>query len=269
MPELPEVETTKLGLEALIVNQVVECVYLHRANLRWDIPKHLTATLPNQSINKISRRGKYLLIGFDVGTLIIHLGMSGSVSVVDKDTPLRKHDHFEMLFANGKKLRLNDPRRFGAVLFSKDGLHPLLDNLGVEPLSDSFDDQYLYTRSRKKQQNVKAFIMDSKVVVGVGNIYACESLFCAGIHPKHKSANISKKRCGFLTQCIKETLSQAIKVGGTTLQDFFSVEGKPGYFSQVLSVYGRENEKCTKCGSKIARIMQNQRSTFYCKYCQK
>lgn len=268
MPELPEVETTKLGLEALIVNQVVECVYLHRANLRWDIPKHLTATLPNQSINKIRRRGKYLLIVFDVGTLIIHLGMSGSISVADKDTPLKKHDHFEILFANGKKLRLNDPRRFGTVLFSKDGLHPLLDNLGVEPLSDSFDEQYLYIRSQKKQ-NVKAFIMDSRVVVGVGNIYACESLFRAGIHPRRKAASISKKRYGFLTQCIKETLSQAIKAGGTTLQNFSSVEGKPGYFSQTLSVYGRENEKCTKCGSKITRIVQNQRSTFYCKHCQK
>ncbi len=268
MPELPEVETTKLGLEKLIVNRTVQCVYLHRDNLRWDIPKHLVITLAHQKINKIQRRGKYLLIKFDVGVLIIHLGMSGSIKVIDQDTPRKKHDHFELVFTHGKSLRLNDARRFGAVLFSKNGLHPLLDNLGVEPLEDSFDNQYLYIHSRKKQQNVKAFIMDSKIVVGVGNIYACESLFRAGINPKRKAANISKKRYMILTQHIKEILSQAIKAGGTTLQDFSSVEGEPGYFSQTLSVYGRENKTCTQCGSKITRIVQNQRSTFYCRQCQ-
>ncbi len=268
MPELPEVEITKLGLEPLIVNQTIECVYLHRANLRWDIPKHLLTTLPKQKVNAIQRRGKYLLLMFDVGTLIMHLGMSGSIRVVDKDTPLKKHDHFELLFSHGKRLRLNDPRRFGAVLFSKDGKHPLLDNLGVEPLSDTFDEQYLYVCSRKKQQNIKAFIMDSKIVVGVGNIYACESLHQAGVNPKCKASSVSKKRYEVLTQCIKQILLRSIASGGTTLQDFSSVDGKPGYFSQTLSVYGRENEICTQCGSKITRIVQSQRSTFYCKHCQ-
>ena len=277
MPELPEVETTKLGLEPLIVNQVVEHVRLYRDNLRWDIPKHLVTTLANQTIASINRRGKYLLIEFDIGTLIIHLGMSGSIKVVSGDSPLKKHDHFELSLANNTVMRLNDPRRFGAVLFSTDGSHALLDSLGVEPLEDLFDDAYLYSKSRNKQQNIKAFIMDSKVVVGVGNIYACESLHQAGISPERKAGSVSKKRYQYLTQCIKTILAQAIKAGGTTLQDFSQVDGSPGYFAQVLSVYGREGELCNVCNGsmqhplekcKIVRITQNQRSTFYCPICQ-
>ena len=277
MPELPEVETTKRGLEPLIVNQVVERAILYRANLRWDIPKHLPITLANQHINSINRRGKYLLIKFDVGTLIIHLGMSGSIKVVDSDTPLKKHDHFELSLTNNMAMRLNDPRRFGAVLFSADGSHPLLDSLGVEPLEDLFDELYLYSKSRNKQQNIKAFIMDSKVVVGVGNIYACESLHQAGISPERKAGSVSKTRYQRLTRCIKTILAQAIQAGGTTLQDFSQVDGSPGYFAQVLSVYGREGELCNTCNGsmqyplercKIARITQNQRSTFYCPICQ-
>ena len=268
MPELPEVETTKRGLESLIVNQVVEHATLYRDNLRWDMPKHLVTTLANQSIVDINRRGKYLLIKFDVGTLIIHLGMSGSIKVVSSDTPLKKHDHFELILANDTVMRLNDPRRFGAVLFSTDGTHALLDNLGIEPLENDFDETYLYIRSRKKQQNIKAFIMDSKVVVGVCNIYACESLYQAGINPERKASSVSKKRYALLTQCIKTILTQAIKAGGTTLQDFSQVDGSPGYFAQTLSVYGCEGKPCTICNGKISRIIQNQRSTFYCKQCQ-
>ncbi|CAC9631994.1 Formamidopyrimidine-DNA glycosylase (EC 3.2.2.23) [uncultured Gammaproteobacteria bacterium] len=269
MPELPEVETTKRGLKLLIINQVVNQAVLYRDNLRWEIPKHLPTTLANQAVNAVERRGKYLLIKFNAGTLIIHLGMSGSIRIVNSTVPLKKHDHFELVFTNGKCMRLNDPRRFGAVLFSMDNTHSLLDDLGVEPLEVLFDEQYLYGKSRKKQQNIKAFIMDSKVVVGVGNIYACESLFRAGINPEQKAGSVSKKRYARLTQCIKDILTQAIKAGGTTLQDFSSVDGKPGYFAQTLSVYGRENENCTKCNGKIARIIQNQRSSFYCKGCQK
>jgi len=277
MPELPEVETTKRGLEPLIVNQVVECAILYRANLRWEMPKHLVTTLANQTISSINRRGKYLLIEFDVGTLIIHLGMSGSIKVVSSDTPLKKHDHFELSLTNNTVMRLNDPRRFGAVLFSTDGSHPLLDNLGVEPLEDLFNESYLYNKSRNKQQNIKAFIMDSKVVVGVGNIYACESLHQAGISPDRKAGSVSKKRYQHLTQCIKTILAQAIKAGGTTLQDFSQVDGSPGYFAQTLNVYGCEGKPCKKCngslqylleGCKISRITQNQRSTFYCPICQ-
>ena len=268
MPELPEVETTKRGLEPLIVNQVVERAILYRDNLRWEMPKHLVTTLANQRVNSIHRRGKYLLIEFDVGTLIIHLGMSGSIKVVSNDTPLKKHDHFELGFGNYTVMRLNDPRRFGAVLFSKNGSHPLLDSLGVEPLEDLFDESYLYSKSRNKQQNIKAFVMDSKVVVGVGNIYACESLHQAGINPERKAGSVSKKRYVLLTQRIKTILAQAIKAGGTTLQDFSQVDGSPGYFAQTLSVYGRENKLCGTCSGKIARITQNQRSTFYCPLCQ-
>ena len=268
MPELPEVETTKRGLEPLIINQRVERVVLNRDNLRWEIPKHLPITVSNQSVNGIDRRGKYLLIRFEVGTLIIHLGMSGSIKVIDKEEPCQKHDHFEIYFANDNVMRLNDPRRFGAVLFSSDGRHALLDNLGVEPLSDDFDDSYLYSRSRKKQQNIKAFIMDSKVVVGVGNIYACESLHQAGIIPRRKAGSISKKRFVLLTQHIRHVLQQAIDAGGTTLQDFSQVDGTPGYFTQTLSVYGREDACCNHCNGKIVRIVQNQRSTFFCKSCQ-
>jgi formamidopyrimidine-DNA glycosylase len=165
-------------------------------------------------------------------------------------------------------MRLNDPRRFGAVLFSKDNSHPLLDSLGVEPLEAAFDDQFLYARSRNKQQNIKAFIMDSKVVVGVGNIYACESLFACGIDPQRKAGSVSKKRYQELTQHIKNILTMAIKAGGTTLQDFSQVDGSPGYFTQTLSVYGREGKPCNTCNGKISRTIQNQRSTFYCKFCQ-
>jgi formamidopyrimidine-DNA glycosylase len=268
MPELPEVETTMRGLVPLIVNQVVERVILHRENLRWEIPKHLVTTLNNHIVSNISRRGKYLLIKFEVGVLIIHLGMSGSIKVVDTAEPLKKHDHFELIFKNGSSMRLNDPRRFGAVLFSKDGSHSLLNSLGVEPLESAFDNDFLYSRSRKKTQNIKAFIMDSKVVVGVGNIYACESLFQAGISPECKAGSVSKKRYQQLTQQIKTILSRAIEAGGTTLQDFSQVDGSPGYFTQNLNVYGREGEQCNVCNGKIKRLIQNQRSTFYCPLCQ-
>jgi len=172
------------------------------------------------------------------------------------------------VFAHGKSMRLNDPRRFGAVLFSEDDSHSLLDSLGVEPLEAEFDNEFLYTRSRNKQQNIKAFIMDSKVVVGVGNIYACESLFACGIDPQRKAGSVSKKRYQLLTRHIKNILSRAIEAGGTTLQDFSQVDGSPGYFTQTLNVYGRENKPCPTCNGKILRINQNQRSTFYCKQCQ-
>lgn len=268
MPELPEVETTKRGLAPLITNQVVSQAVLHRDNLRWEIPKYLKTLLPNQIVIAINRRGKYLLIQFEVGTLIIHLGMSGSIKLVDSNVSLVKHDHFELKFSNNTSMRLNDPRRFGAVLFSKDGSHTLLDNLGVEPLESDFDDRYLYNKSRKKQQNIKAFIMDSKIVVGVGNIYACESLFQTGIDPERKAGSISKARYQLLTQHVKAILKKAIEAGGTTLQDFSNVDGTPGYFTQTLNVYGREGKPCNNCGGKIVRIIQNQRSTFYCKNCQ-
>ena len=268
MPELPEVEATRRGLEPLITNQTVSKVSIYQKKMRWEIPSSIPITLSQQVVNGIDRRGKYLLIRFDVGVLIMHLGMSGSIRFVDESEELQKHDHFEICFENNKSMRLNDPRRFGCVLFSENGEHKLLSNLGVEPLTEDLDDEYLYSRSRLKKQNIKSYIMDAKVVVGVGNIYACESLYMAGINPKKMARSVSLKSYKLLTRSIKDILTKAIDAGGTTLQDFSQVDGSPGYFSQTLSVYSREGEKCNTCNGKISRIVQNQRSTFYCTKCQ-
>jgi len=268
MPELPEVETTKNGLVKLLTNKRITRVEIRNPNLRWRIEDSIKLNLNNQTIRSFSRRGKYIFLNLDKGHLMIHLGMSGKINVVDINEPLKKHDHF-LLFFEKIVMRFNDPRRFGSIFYLDSLSHELIDHLGVEPLEYSFHKNYLFENSRNKSQNVKAFIMDSKVVVGVGNIYACESLFKTGINPKTQANKISKKRYIFLTENIKKVLTKAIKAGGTTLQDFAKVDGKPGYFSQELSVYGRENEKCYTCNGKIKRIVQNQRSTFYCPKCQK
>jgi len=268
MPELPEVETTKNGLEKILTKKKITKVEILNSNLRWIVDEAIRSMINNQTIRSFSRRGKYILFNLDKGHLMIHLGMSGKIHVVDINEPLKKHDHF-LLYFNNQVMRFNDPRRFGSIFYLKDLNHKLLNNLGVEPLEDSFHKNYLFENSRNKTQNVKAFIMDSKIVVGVGNIYACESLYNAGINPKTKSNKISKQRYLNLTENIKKVLNKAIKAGGTTLQDFAKVDGKPGYFSQELSVYGRENENCYNCNGKIIRIVQNQRSTFYCPKCQK
>jgi len=268
MPELPEVETTKNGLDSLLSNKTISKVEILNPNLRWTVEQSIISKLDNQTIRSFSRRGKYILFNLDKGHLMIHLGMSGKINVVNIDLPLNKHDHF-LLYFNNEIMRFNDPRRFGSIFYLESLDHKLLNSLGVEPLEDSFHENYLFENSRNKTQNVKAFIMDSKIVVGVGNIYACESLFKAGINPKMKANKISKQRYSSLTNNIKEVLTKAIKAGGTSLQDFAKVDGKPGYFSQELSVYGRENENCYSCNGKIKRIVQNQRSTFYCPKCQK
>jgi len=268
MPELPEVETTKNGLEKLLMNKTITKVEILNPNLRWNVDHSIIYKLNNQTINSFSRRGKYIIFNLNKGHLIIHLGMSGRINVVDINETLKKHDHF-LLYFNHEIMRFNDPRRFGSIFYLEDLNHKLLNNLGVEPLEVSFDEKYLFDKSRSKAQNVKAFIMDSKIVVGVGNIYACESLFKTGINPKTQANKISKQRYINLTKNIKKVLTKAIKAGGTTLQDFAKVDGKPGYFSQELSVYGRENENCYTCNGKIKRIVQNQRSTFYCPKCQK
>jgi len=267
MPELPEVETTKNGLEILLSKKTITKVEIFNPNLRWKVDRSIISKLDNKTIYSFSRRGKYILFNFDRGHLMIHLGMSGKINVVDIDQPLKKHDHFLLHFDN-KVMRFNDPRRFGSIFYLDRLSHELIDKLGVEPLEDSFDKNYLFKNSRNKTQNVKALIMDSKIVVGVGNIYACESLYKAGINPKTKSNKISKQRYLNLTENIKKVLTKAIKAGGTTLQDFAKVDGKPGYFSQELSVYGREDKNCFSCNGKIKRIFQNQRSTFYCPKCQ-
>jgi len=268
MPELPEVETTRSGLESLLSNKTISKVEILNPNLRWTVDQSIISKLDNQTIRSFSRRGKYILFNLDKGHLMIHLGMSGKINVVNIDLPLNKHDHF-LLHFNNETMRFNDPRRFGSIFYLNSLDHKLLNSLGVEPLEDSFHENYLFENSRNKKQNVKAFIMDSKIVVGVGNIYACESLYKAEINPKTKANKVSKKRYILLTENIKRVLTKAIKAGGTTLQDFAKVDGKPGYFSQELSVYGRENENCYTCNGKIKRIVQNQRSTFYCPKCQK
>jgi len=268
MPELPEVETTKNGLERLLTNKKITKVEILNSNLRWIVDQSIKSKIKNQTIKSFSRRGKYILFNLEEGYLMIHLGMSGKINVVDINEPLKKHDHFLLFFEN-IVMRFNDSRRFGSIFYLDSLSHKLIDHLGVEPLEDSFHKNYLFKNSRNKTKNVKAFIMDSKVVVGVGNIYACESLFITGINPKTKANKISKQRYIDLTENIKKVLTRAIKAGGTTLQDFAKVDGKPGYFSQELSVYGRENKNCFNCNGKIKRIIQNQRSTFYCPKCQK
>jgi len=269
MPELPEVETTRIGLEPLITDRKILSVQIYKKKLRWEIPCHLKKTLKSQVINKILRRAKYLLVHFDSGQLVMHLGMSGSISVVSSSEPLKKHVHFELLLDNNTSLRFHDPRRFGSILWQKPNeTLTLLKNLGPEPLSYEFDDDTLIKSSIGKSKNIKSLIMDSNVVVGVGNIYASESLFLAGISPKKQAGKISKRRLIVLTNSIKNVLTDAINNGGTTLNDFSNVDGNPGYFSQVLSVYGRENKPCIRCSAKIKRIVQNQRATYYCPKCQ-
>jgi formamidopyrimidine-DNA glycosylase len=269
MPELPEVETTRRGLEPLITDRRIVSVHIYKPRLRWEIPTHLTKTLNNQTIRKITRRAKYLLLHFDIGQLVMHLGMSGSISVVNPIEPLKKHEHFELKLDNSTSLRFNDPRRFGSVLWQKPNeTLTLLKNLGPEPLSYEFDNDSLFKSSNGKSRNIKSFIMDSNVVVGVGNIYASESLFLAGISPKREAGKTSKRRFIVLTKCIKDVLTDAINNGGTTLNDFSNVDGNPGYFSQILNVYDRDNMPCIRCSGKIKRIIQNQRATYYCPKCQ-
>jgi len=269
MPELPEVETTRRGLEPLITDKKIVSIHIYKKKLRWEIPSHLKSTLKNQTVKAISRRAKYLLVQFEHGQLVMHLGMSGSIKVVPSSEPLIKHEHFEIKLDNSTSLRFHDPRRFGCVLWQKPNeTISLLNNLGPEPLSYEFDNNSLFRSSIGKSKNIKTFIMDSNVVAGVGNIYASESLFLAGISPKRKAGKTSKNRFIILTESIRSVLSDAINNGGTTLNDFSNVDGSPGYFSQVLSVYGRDNRPCIRCSGKIKRIIQNQRATYYCPKCQ-
>ena len=269
MPELPEVETTRRGLEPLITGRKILSTHIYKKKLRWDIPAHLKSTLKNQLIKRISRRAKYLLLHFEFGQLVMHLGMSGSIRVVHSYEPLKKHEHFELKLDNSTSLRFHDPRRFGSVLWqNSDQTLDQLKNLGPEPLSYEFDECSLFIQSNGKSRSIKSFIMDSKIVVGVGNIYASESLFLAGISPKRETGKTSKRRFKLLTDSIKNVLTDAINNGGTTLNDFSNVDGNPGYFSQVLNVYARENMPCRRCSGKIKRIVQNQRSTYFCPKCQ-
>ena len=269
MPELPEVETTRRGLERLILNKTIRRIEVRNAQLRWPIPDNID-DIEGQEITAIGRRGKYILISLSRGLhLIIHLGMSGSMSVVSTSQPLKKHDHFIAVMNDGKALRFHDPRRFGCILLTADPAHhPLLASLGPEPLSDKLNGQWLKKTAAKRTVAVKNFIMNAQVVVGVGNIYASEALFKAGIHPKRSASRISLQRYQHLVDAIRTVLAEAIKAGGTTLQDFSNSEGKPGYFQQQLFVYGRAGQACITCQQNIKKINIGNRSSFYCAQCQ-
>jgi len=270
MPELPEVETTRKGIAPYVVGEIVKDIIIRERQLRWPIPTTLKRSLKNQCIRKLRRRAKYLLFYTDNGCMIIHLGMSGSLRVIDEKQTPEKHDHVDIIFETGRTLRFRDPRKFGSILWTKEDPmeHRLINHLGPEPLSDEFQADYLYARSRKRTKAVKTFIMDSCIVVGVGNIYASEALFHAGIKPTQKAGKISKARYKKLVIEIKNVLSHAIKKGGTTLRDFINGEGKPGYFKNELQVYDRAGEPCNYCKTPIKMIRQGQRSTFYCTKCQ-
>ncbi len=271
MPELPEVETTLRGIAPHIEGQTVKQVIVRQPQLRWPVPENLGETLTHLSIRSVSRRAKYLLIMTDVGTVILHLGMSGSLRILPEGKAANKHDHLDFIFNNGTLLRFNDPRRFGAVLWTTSPAeeHALLKDLGPEPLLPNFDGAYLYQSSRKRKKPIKSFIMDSNVVVGVGNIYANEALFMAGLHPARQSGRISLSRYQYLADCIKQVLESAIQQGGTTLRNFVNEAGNPGYFKQQLRVYGRAGLPCRECLQPLKEIRMANRTTVYCSHCQK
>ncbi len=270
MPELPEVETTRRGITPHVIDRtILECV-LRTAKLRWPLDLALCQQLPSQKILEVERRAKYLLLICEQGTIILHLGMSGSLRIVQAGTTEQKHDHVDLIFTDGQCLRFTDPRKFGAFLYTDTDpyQHKLLCHLGLEPLTEAFSGNYLWSVAKGKKVTVKQFIMDQKTVVGVGNIYASEALFRAGIRPDRAAGRIGLKRYEKLTSAIKEILHEAIGAGGTTISDFSQADGKPGYFTQQLQVYSRSGEPCTICGQPIFSLRLGQRSTFYCPVCQ-
>jgi len=271
LPELPEVETTRRGIAPHVEGKRVKSVLIRDSRLRWPIPATLAAELPGQKIEAIERRAKYLLLKTKTATLLAHLGMSGSFRIVTPAEPVRKHDHVDIVLADNTVLRFHDPRRFGCMLWVKDDVnaHPLLAGLGPEPLSNQLTADYLFTRSRKRSAPVKSFIMDQRIVVGVGNIYANEALFEAGISPRKKSGSVTRAQFETLVAEIKAVLQRSIKSGGTTLRDFVGSDGTPGYFVQELKVYGRGGEDCVTCRSKLREFRQGQRATVYCPKCQR
>lgn len=271
MPELPEVETTRRGIEPHLQGHAVTGVQIRQPKMRWPIPTEIAEILPGEPVQSVRRRGKYLLVGFGPGTLILHLGMSGSLRVTPPETELRKHDHFILELDSGKQLRLHDPRRFGAVLWTSDApeQHELIARLGPEPLSNDFTPEYLHQSCQHRKCSIKQHIMNSHVVVGVGNIYASESLFLSGIHPKRAAGNISRERIARLHDAIQQVLKSAIRQGGTTLRDFLREDGQPGYFKQSLNVYDRTGKPCLNCQGDIKSVVLGQRSTFYCPKCQR
>jgi formamidopyrimidine-DNA glycosylase len=270
MPELPEVETTRRGIEPHVVGKRIKSIIVRQPSLRWPIPNDLSAHIINKKLLDVTRRGKYLLFRFSTGHLVIHLGMSGSLRIVGENETPKKHDHVDIIFSKHCCLRYHDPRRFGAVLWTSENIveYKLLKNLGPEPLSDEFKADYLFIKSRKRSLDIKAFIMNSSIVVGVGNIYANEALFAAGIRPTKPAGKVTRKKYDLLVEEIKTVLERSILQGGTTLRDFVGSNGKPGYFVQELNVYGRAGLDCKNCNKTLKLIRQSQRATVYCTNCQ-
>lgn len=269
MPELPEVETIKCGLKPHLENTIIIDAVVRCAQLRWPIPVNLKTALSQQKILTLSRRGKYLFIHVTTGTLIIHLGMSGSLRLVSLDTQVTRHDHVDILLSSDVILRYHDPRRFGAILWTTAPPlhHPLIKSMGIEPLDTNFTGAYLQEKAFKRHVPIKSFIMNSKIVSGIGNIYAAEALFLAGIHPLQPAGKLTTSQYIKLVESIKEILQLAIIAGGTTLKDFVNSQGQPGYFSQKLSVYGRANLPCLVCQAPLKSIQIGQRSTVFCGHC--
>ena len=270
MPELPEVETTLKGIEPHIINKRIEKVLIRQPKLRWEVPSsQLKKYLPNESFSNASRRAKYLILKCKTGSLIIHLGMSGSLKVLSKLEKPKKHDHIDILFVDKTVLRFTDPRKFGSFHWTKNPENfYLLKNLGPEPLGNEFSAEYLFRYSRKRKVPIKNFIMNSHVIAGIGNIYACESLFLAGIRPQKAAGKVSLKKYEDLVSAIKKILLESIKLGGTSLKDFVKADSQPGFYKPNLFVYGKEGEKCKNCKSILKNIKIGQRSTIYCPACQ-
>ena len=270
MPELPEAETTRRGILRVIAGRRVERVVVRNARLRWRVPAGLASAMAGQRIETVDRRGKYLIFRTPAGSMLLHLGMSGSLRIVPADLAPEKHEHIDIVLASGVALRFRDPRRFGSVHWTKaDPLqHKLLRRLGPEPLEQDFSGDYLFDRAAGRRQGIKTFIMDSHIVVGVGNIYASEALFSAGIHPGRAAGRISRGRYQLLAGSIRRVLRAAILKGGTTLRDFVNDAGEPGYFRVKLQVYDRAGQPCRRCGTSVRMIRSGQRSTFYCPACQ-
>lgn len=270
MPELPEVETTRLAISAYLANQTIKYIVVRKSELRLPVPIALETDCPGQKISAVTRRAKYLILELSIGYILIHLGMSGHLRLIAPGQEPKKHDHIDLILNNGTIMRYSDPRRFGLWLYLEDNPihHKLLSHLGPEPLTDDFNAHYLFQRAQNKKQSIKSFLMNNDIVVGVGNIYAAESLFLAGIHPLQPAGSLSLPQFASLVAYSKEVLTQAIHLGGTTLRDFYSLEGKPGYFINRLQVYGRNDKPCFKCNSSIKTIRIAGRASAFCPICQ-
>lgn len=270
MPELPEVETTRRGLEPAVVGKRIESLSIRERRLRWPIARSLPGRLEGREIVSIGRRAKYLLVNVLGGSLLVHLGMSGSLRIVGRDEQPRLHDHVDINLADDTCVRFNDPRRFGSLHFSAEpARHKLLRDLGPEPLGDAFDAEYLWHSSRRRRVAIKQHLMNSRIVAGLGNIYVNEALFRAGIRPTRAAGRIAKARFGPLVDAVRAVLVEALGVGGTTLRDFVGSDGRPGYFKLSLEVYDRADEPCSRCGEPIRLEVMGQRATYYCARCQR